>query len=72
MDVEKIIRVLGYIVYMLLWSPFIVLSILALPIVILAVDLREGRSVKGSFMAIKTMFEEIVRHDIEFIQTGKW
>lgn len=72
MNVEKIIRVLGYAVYTALWLPLIVLAIVTAPIVVLVVDLRTGRSIKGSINSLKTMFCDSIRHDVNFIQTGKW
>lgn len=72
MNVEKIIRVLGYIVYTALWLPIIVLAIVSAPIVVLAVDLRLGQSIKGSINSLKDIFVDAVRHDVEFIRTGKW
>jgi hypothetical protein len=71
-DVEKVIRVLGYTVYMILWSPIIVLALVGAPIVFLAIDLRAGRSVADSFKGFKDLIIAIIQHDKEFIQTGKW
>jgi hypothetical protein len=72
MDVEKIIRILGYIVYTALWSPIIVTAIVAAPIVLLALDTRVGRPIGGSIEALKNMFMESFYHDMNFIRTGKW
>ena len=72
MNVDKIIRVIGYIVYTAIWSPIIILAIVATPIMVLATDVRVGRSIRGSIDGLKNMFIETIQHDMEFIQTGKW
>lgn len=72
MDVEKIIRVLGYIVYTALWLPVIVLAIVITPIVWIAMYVRAGRPVKEGIDTWRRAFMEGIQHDMEFIQTGKW
>lgn len=72
MDVGKIIRILGYIVYTALWLPIIVVTIVAVPLMVLAIDVRVGRPIGESINGIWSMLVESVKHDIEFIQTGNW
>lgn len=72
MNVEKIIRILGYTVYTALWLPIIGLAIIAAPIVLLVLDLRVGKPISGSMEALKNMFIESFYHDMNFIRTGKW
>jgi hypothetical protein len=72
MDVGKIIRILGYTVYTALWLPIIVLTIVAAPLMVLAIDVRAGRPIGGSVNGICSMFKESIQHDIEFIRTGTW
>ena len=72
MDVGRIIRILGYVVYTALWLPIIALAIVAAPFMVLAMDVRVGRPIGGSIDGIRTMLTESIRHDIEFIRTGTW
>ena len=68
MNVEKIIRILGYIVYAALWSPVIVLGLIILPVVFMIMfrSIKEGLSV--FMMALK----HSIYHDMTFIKTGVW
>lgn len=68
MTVEKFIRILGYIVYVALWSPVIVLGIIIFPIVFMVMfrSIPDGLVMFG--MALKTSF----KHDMGFINTGVW
>lgn len=72
MDVEKIVRVLGYIVYTALWLPIIMLAIAATPVVLLVVDIRAGRTIRETIDHLKNLVLENFQHDVEFIRTGKW
>ena len=72
MNVEKVIRILGYIVYTALWSPVIVIGIVVLPIVWLAMHIRAGLPIRGCVKSIKNLFVTGIQHDMEFIRTGKW
>lgn len=72
MDVEKVIRILGYIVYTALWSPVIVLYLLFAPIVWMIVFMRAGMTVKECFELFAYSLKYGIRHDVEFIRTGKW
>lgn len=68
MTVDKFIRILGYIVYVALWSPVIVLAMIILPIWVMCMfkSIPEGWAVYK--MALKTG----INHDMEFIKTGVW
>ena len=68
MNVAKFIRVLGYIVYVALWLPVIVLVMIVGPIafMIMFESITEGWAVYK--MALKSGF----KHDKEFIKTGVW
>lgn len=72
MSVEKVIRVLGYIVYTALWLPVILLALLILPIVWIAMFARAGRPVKEAIDAYVQALRANIHHDMEFIRTGKW
>lgn len=72
MNVEKVIRVLGYIVYTALWSPVIVLALVVVPVVYAAMWVRAGLPIKECLTAIKGQLMNGIRHDMEFIETGKW
>lgn len=72
MNVEKFIRVLGYIVYVALWLPVIVLVLLVMPIVWLVVFTRAGFGVKECATLYLKALKNSVKHDMEFIRTGVW
>lgn len=72
MNVEKVIRVLGYIVYLALWSPIIVLCLTVMPLVWVMMHIRAGRSAKEGIKQYKDALMSSIRHDVEFIRTGKW
>lgn len=72
MNVEKVIRVLGFIVYTALWMPVIVLTLVIVPIIWIAMCIRTGSSVKRCVKRLKNAFVFGVKHDVEFIRTGKW
>lgn len=71
-NVEKVIRVLGYIVYSILWMPVIILAAVVVPIVWLAMSIRVGSSVKEAAEHLLQLLKASIKHDIEFIKTGKW
>lgn len=68
MNVEKIIRILGYIVYAALWSPVIVLGMIVLPIGFMVMF----RSIPEGWAVWKMGLKAGIRHDMEFIKTGVW
>lgn len=72
MDVEKIIRVLGYIVYTILWSPVIVIGIVVLPIMWVALYIRAGRPIREAVKGCKDALVAGIQHDMNFIRTGTW
>lgn len=72
MNVEKFIRTLGYVVYVALWSPVIVLIALVAPIVGLIVYMRIGLTFKDAVRALGCCVVNGIQHDMEFIRTGKW
>ena len=68
MTVEKFIRILGYVLYTVLWSPIIVLALIILPIVIMIMT----KSVTYTYMLLKHGLKAGILHDMEFIKTGVW
>lgn len=68
MTVDKFIRILGYIIYVALWSPVIVLIAILLPIWVLI----KTKSLSLMWMLIKDGTKTGIRHDMEFINTGVW
>ncbi len=71
-NVEKVIRVLGYIVYTILWSPIVILGLVVLPIVTFCWGLRIGLTIRESIQWYTNMLKTSVQHDINFIKTGVW
>lgn len=71
-NVEKVVRVLGYIVYTILWSPVIIAYIVIVPIIRLAMYIRYGLPLARCIATFKNQLIDSVKHDMEFIQTGKW
>jgi tetrahydromethanopterin S-methyltransferase subunit C len=72
MTVEKFIRILGYIVYVALWSPVIALILLVGPIVWTVTFMRSGMTFKETMQLLWTSLKSGIRHDREFIRTGVW
>jgi hypothetical protein len=72
MNVEKVIRILGYIVYVALWSPIIVLFMLVAPIVLPIIFMRIGMTLEASIKLFVYSLKAGIQHDAEFIRTGKW
>jgi len=68
MTVEKFIRILGYIVYVALWSPVIVLCVIVLPIWMIIMT----KSMTTTWTLLKNSFKMGIHHDMEFIKTGVW
>lgn len=68
MTVEKFIRILGYIVYVALWSPVIVLVWIIMPIWLLV----KTKSLALTWLLMKDGSKTGIRHDVEFIKTGVW
>lgn len=68
MTVEKFIRILGYIVYSILWSPVVVLALIVLPIVFMIMF----KSIPDGWAIYKTALKANWKHDMYFIETGVW
>lgn len=68
MTVEKFIRILGYIVYVALWSPVIVLIMVGMPIWLLA----KTKSMPLTRLLVKDGLKLGIEHDMHFIKTGVW
>ena len=68
MNVEKFIRILGYIVYSLLWSPIVVLGLIILPFVCIIIF----KSIKDGLKMYMRLLKLNIKHDITFIETGVW
>lgn len=68
MTVEKFIRILGYTVYVALWSPVIVLILVILPIWML---IKTG-SLSMTWWLYKEGLKTNLKHDMMFINTGVW
>lgn len=68
MNVEKFIRILGYIVYAALWSPVIVLGLIVLPIGFIIMF----KSIKDGLQVYAEALKAGINHDKEFIKTGVW
>lgn len=68
MTVEKFIRILGYAVYVALWSPVIVLIIVT-QFIRVAINFK---SISFAAMLLKDGLKTGVAHDKEFIKTGVW
>lgn len=68
MTVEKFIRILGYVVYSILWLPIIVLLMVVLPITVMIMT----RSISYTWMLLKNGLKAGIKHDMEFINTGVW
>lgn len=68
MNVEKFIRTLGYIVYVALWLPVIVLGMIFLPVWVAI----KFKSVSFAWMLMKDGLKTGMRHDMNFIKTGVW
>ena len=71
-NVEKFIRILGYIVYVMLWSPVIVLALVILPIMALYKGLKIGMTVEQITKGYLESLKFSVIHDVNFIKTGEW
>lgn len=72
MTVEMFIRILGYIVYCILWSPVVAVLLLVMPVVWLVVFMRAGMTARESIVMFKDAMKNNIRHDMEFIRTGVW
>lgn len=72
LNVEKAIRVLGYIMYTILWSPIIIVGLVLVPIVYIAWGIRSGLEIKQILRDLNRARKVAMDHDINFIKTGEW
>lgn len=72
LNVEKIIRILGYIMYTILWSPFIILVLVTAPIMLLIITIRYGMKIKEVTEWYLKWLKVGFDHDKNFINTGEW
>ena len=72
MDVAKVIRTLGYIVYTALWMPVILLILVAMPIWATAVCISNDWPVSSGFIWMRQAIAGSIAHDMNFIETGEW
>jgi hypothetical protein len=72
MTVEKFIRILGYVVYVMLWSPVIAIILLVMPVIWLRMTSRLGFTMRESMTLYVECMKNSIQHDINFIQTGIW
>ena len=68
MTVAKIIRILGYIVYVALWSPVIVLTLIVIPLWVAF----KTKSIPMVGVVIEYGLKSGINHDKKFIETGVW
>ena len=72
LNVEKIIRILGYVMYTILWSPFIILVLITAPIMLMTIAIRNGQKIKDTMRWYLNKLKEGFEHDKKFIDTGVW
>lgn len=72
MTVEKFIRILGYIVYCILWSPITAVLLPVVTIVWLVAFARMGFTAKETMALYLKTIKTSIQHDIVFIKTGIW
>lgn len=71
-NVEKFIRILGYIVYVMLWSPVVIIALIILPILALIQGLKIGMTIKQIAEGYWESLKFSIKHDVDFIKTGEW
>ena len=72
MNVEKIIRILGYIVYTILWMPVIILVAILGPLMWLCIGIRLGCSAADCMRGYAEILKRSIKHDVDFIRYGHW
>ena len=72
MDVAKIIRILGYIVYTSLWMPVILLVAVIAPIWVTFMCIRDEMPVSTGWHWMCQAIKGSIAHDMNFIKTGVW
>ena len=69
MNVAKIIRVIGYAVYTILWSPVIVLGLIGAPIVAAGLSIRNGGTGKECIDAYKDLlFRQFAKSTVTIME----
>ena len=72
MDTGSFIRFLGYIIYIAVLLPFIILLIVMAPIRWIVVYFKYGLSIAHSTKVLKQTIIEGFKHDVDFIKFGIW
>ena len=72
LDTGSFIRLLGYIIYMVILLPFIILLIVIAPIRWIVVYFKYGISIAYSAKVLKQTIIEGFKHDVDFIKFGIW
>lgn len=72
LNVEKTIRVLGYILYNILWLPIIAPILVLAPIMVFVIGIRNGWKLKTVMQAYFDKLKSSFEHDKNFIKTGEW
>lgn len=72
MDVAKLIRTIGYIVYTIIWSPIVILALVSLPIVALALCWGHRITLGVTFKCMANLLKKGYAHDMKFINEGVW
>lgn len=72
MNVEKVIRILGYIVYTALWSPVIVVITPIAFVAFMVMAKRLGMTTREGLKMTGQSFKAGIQHDMHFIKTGVW
>lgn len=71
-NVDKIIRLLGYVVWTILWLPHTILMVTVVPIMVLLDAVREGTWIPAVMREYFKGLVKSLRHEWDFIHTGKW
>lgn len=72
MDVKKAMRMFGYIIYVILWLPVIILALVILPITALIKGVKNGMTVTEIAKGYWEAFKFSVKHNAKLINSGKW
>ena len=72
LDTGSFIRFLGYIIYIAVLLPFIILLIVMAPIRWIVVYFKYGLSIAHSAKVLKQTIIEGFKHDVDFIKFGIW
>ena len=72
MRAKQAIRMFGYVLYVTLWLPVIIIALIVTPFVWLRVFGKAGFTFKESAKAWGKTFMAGIRHDIHYIKTGEW